>query len=105
MSNYDIDGVLQLGSIKNRIYAFGRLLFREGLLLDADYDASSTSSNSSIESPKWYLDYQEWQWVPVSKESLGPSKNSPSIPKVKVAVKTKASGSALRLVYRALETS
>ena len=116
VSNYDIEGVKRLGSIKNRIYAFGRLLFREGLLLDADYDASYTdassskSSNSSIESPKWYLDYREWQWLPVPKEGLGSSKNSSTVPgdvklKVRVSVKTKVSNSALRSAYRALETS
>lgn len=110
VSNYDIDGVKRLGSIKNRIYAFGRLLFREGLLLDADYDASwSKSSNPSIESPRWYLDYQEWQWVPAPREGLGPYKDLPQVPidvryKVKVAVKAKASNSALRSAYRALET-
>ena len=110
VSNYDIEGVKRLGFIKNRIYAFGRLLFREGLLLDAaDYDASPTST-SSVESPKWYLDYNEWQWVPVPKEGLGPYKNSPSVPidvrfKVKVSVKAKPSSSALRSAYRALETS
>lgn len=116
VSNYDIEGVKRLGPIKSRIYAFGRLLFREGLLLDADYDDSSAdppspkSSHSPTESPKWYLDHKEWQWVPVPKEGLGPYKNSPTVPidvrmKVKVAVKAKASSSALRPGYRAFETS
>jgi len=110
VSNYDIEGVKQLGFIKSRIYAFGRLLFREGLLLDADCDASpadaswSKSSNPSIESPKWYLDYEEWQWIPVPREGLGLSKPSPTLPidvrlKVKVSVKNKASNSALRSAY------
>ena len=109
VSNYDIEGVKRLGSIKNRIYAFGRLLLREGLLLDAEYDPSSPS-HSSAESPKWYLDYKEWQWVPVPKEGLGPYKNSSTVPidvrfKVKVPLKSKPSNSALRSAYRALETS
>ena len=106
VSNYDIEGVMQLGSMKPRIYAFGRLLFREGLLLDANYDTSS--SNPSVESPKWYLDYKEWQWVPIPKERLGSyGKNASAAPvdarlKVKVAIKTKVSSSALRSAYRAL---
>lgn len=114
MSNYNVEGVRQLGTIKNRIYAFGRLLFREGLLSDAEYDDSSAdpswsrSSHPSVESPKWYLDYNEWQWVPVPKEGLGPYRGLPSVPidvrlKVKVAVKSRVSSTALRSAYGALE--
>jgi len=114
VSNYDIQGVKRLGFIKNKIYAFGRLLFREGLL-DVD-DASpadapwSPPSNSSVESPKWYLDYKEWQWVPVPKEGLGSSKVPPPASadvrlKVKVALKSKVSNSALGPTSRAPEKS
>ena len=114
VSNYDIHGVKRLGFIKNKIYAFGRLLFKEGLL-DVDdtspTDASwSQSSSASAESPKWYLDYKEWQWVPVPKEGLSSSKPSPSASidvrlKVKVALKSKASNSALGPTSRTLEMS
>ena len=114
VSNYDIEGVKRLGSIKNKIYAFGRLLFREGLLdLDvaspADAPWSKSSSHASVESPKWYLDYNEWQWIPVPKEGLGPSKTSASASidvklKVKVTLKSKTSNSALGPASRALET-
>jgi hypothetical protein len=114
VSNYDIQGVKRLGFIKNKIYAFGRLLFREGLL---DVDGASPadapwsqSSSASAESPKWYLDYKEWQWVPVPKEGLGSPKTSPPAPtdvrlKVKVPLKSKASSSALGPTSRTLETS
>ncbi|KAF9647360.1 hypothetical protein BDM02DRAFT_3188026 [Thelephora ganbajun] len=116
VSNYDIEGVRRLGSLKSKIYAFGRLLFREGLLSDLDCDPSSTdpswskSSNSSAESPMWYLDYKEWQWVPVPKEGLGSSNNPPSAPidvrlKVKVALKAKTSSSALGPGSRPFGTS
>ena len=101
-----------LGSIKNKIYAFGRLLFREGLLdVDVPADAPwSKSLSASVESPRWYLDYKEWQWVPVPKEGLGSSNPSPSTPidvrlKVKVALKAKTSRSALGPAKRVLETS
>lgn len=115
MSNYNIEGVKRLSAIRSNIYAFGRLLFREGLLSDVDCDSAadaswSKSSIASFESPKWYLDNKEWQWVPVPKEGLGSTKNLSSVPidirlKVKVAVKSKASNSALRSAHRALETS
>jgi len=111
VSNYDTQGVRRLGSIKNKIYAFGRLLFREGLLdVDDASPADPPSSHSPVESPKWYLDYKEWQWVPVPKEGLGSSKTSPSASidvrlKVKVALKSKTSNSALGPASRALETS
>ena len=112
VSNYDIEGVKRLGSIKNKIYAFGRLLFREGLLdvdvaSPADAPWSKSSSNASVESPKWYLDYNEWQWVPVPKEGLGPSSASASIDvklKVKVTLKSKTSNSALGPASRVSET-
>ena len=113
VSNYDIEGVKRLGSIKQKIYAFGRLLFKEGLL-DVDDAVSpdapwSKSSNASVESPRWYLDYKEWQWVPVPKEGLGSSNTSPSTPidarlKVKVPLKPKTSSSALGPDSRSLET-
>ena len=117
VSNYNIEGVKRLGFIKNKIYAFGKLLHREGLLSDVDYgvyaDASrSKSSHASFESPRWYLDNKEWQWVPVPREGLGLPKNSPTVPidvrlkvKVKVALKSKASSSALRPANRTVETS
>jgi hypothetical protein len=115
VSNYNIEGVKRLGFIKNKIYAFGKLLHREGLLLDVDGGAyadtsRSKSSSASFDSPRWYLDHKEWQWVPVPREGLGLSKNSPMVPidvrlKVKVAVKSKASNSALRSANKAMETS
>jgi hypothetical protein len=99
VSNYDIEGVKRLGSIKDKIYAFGRLLFREGLLdVDTPPEGPWSKPNASVESPRWYLDYKEWQWVPVPKEGLGSSKTSAPIDvrlKVKVALKTKTSSSAL----------
>lgn len=106
VSNYDIQGVKRLGSIKSKIYALGRLLFREGLLDVRDADPSW--SKSAIESPMWYLDYDRWQWVPVPKDGLGSSKNplSASIDvrlKVKVPLKSKASNSALGPTNRTLE--
>ena len=111
VTNYDIDGVKRLGFVKSQIYAFGRLLFREGLL-DVDISADAPWSKSpyaSIESPKWYLDYKEWQWVPVPKEGLG-SVNATPAPidvrlKVKVALKAKTSSSALGPAKGASETS
>ena len=112
VSNYDIEGVNRLGSIKSKIYAFGRLLFKEGLLdVDVSADAPwSKSSNASVESPRWYLDYKEWQWEPVPKEGLGSSNPPPSVPndarlKVKVALKTKTSNSALGPPRGTLEAS
>ena len=114
VSNYDVQGVMRLGSIKNKIYAFGKLLFREGLLDVDDISPAnapwSTPSNSSVESPKWYLDYKEWQWVPVPKEGLGSSKTPPSASidvrlKIKVPLKSKTSSSALGPTSRTLETS
>lgn len=116
VSNYNIEGVKRLGAIRSKIYAFGRLLFREGLLSDVDYDPSAdvpwskSSHNPTFEAPKWYLDYKEWQWVPVPKEGLGSSKNGSNVPidvrlKVKVAIKSKASSSALRPANRALDAS
>ena len=117
VSNYEIEGVKRLGSIKNKIYAFGKILLREGLLLDVGYDDPSSptdgpqskSSSPSVESPRWYLDYKRWQWVPVPKEDLGSSKNLPMVPvdgrlKVKVALKAKVSNSALRPANRILES-
>lgn len=106
VSNYDIQGVKRLGSIKSKIYALGRLLFREGLL-DVG-DAEPAWSKSAIESPMWYLDYDQWQWTPVPKEGLGPSKNPPSASvdvrlKVKVPLKSKASNSALGPINRKLD--
>lgn len=110
VSNYDVEGVNRLGSIKNKIYAFGRLLFKEGLLdVDLPADAPwSKSLSASVESPRWYLDYKEWQWVPVPKEGLGSSKTLPSAPidvrlKVKVALKAKTSRSALGPTNRMTE--
>lgn len=102
VSNYDIEGVKRLGSIKNKIYAFGRLLFKEGLL-----DVDISSSNASVESPRWYLDHKEWQWVPIPKEGLASAKNSSSAPidvrlKVKVALKSKTSSSAMGPVSRTM---
>ena len=111
VSNYDIDGVKRLGVIKNKIYAFGRLLFREGLLdVDPSVDAPwSKSPNPSVESPRWYLDYKEWQWIPVPKEGLGSPNVSSSVPidvrlKVKVTLKAKTSSSALGPAKRPSET-
>ena len=106
VSNYDIQGVKRLGSIKSKIYAFGRLLFREGLLDVHDTDPGW--SKSCIESPMWYLDYNHWQWVPVPKEGLGSSKNPPSASidvrlKVKVPLKSKTSNSALGPANRKLD--
>lgn len=69
----------------------------------------SKSFNASVESPRWYLDYKEWQWVPVPKEGLGSSNASPSAPidarlKVKVPLRAKTSSSALGPASRRLET-
>ena len=101
VTNYDIEGVKRLGVIKTQIYAFGRLLFKEGLL-DVDIPADAPWSKSpyaSIESPRWYLDHKEWQWVPVPKEGLGPSNPTPAPIdvrlKVRVPLKAKTSSSAL----------
>ena len=111
VTNYDIEGVKRLGFIKSQIYAFGRLLFKEGLLdVDIPVDAPwSKSPYASIESPRWYLDYKEWQWVPVPKEGLGSSKATPAPIdvrlKVKVALKAKTSSSALGPAKGASETS
>ena len=111
VTNYDIEGVKRLGFIKTQIYAFGRLLFKEGLL-DMDISPQTPWSKSlyaSVESPRWYLDYKEWQWVPVAKEGLGLPNTTPAPIdvrlKVKVALKAKTSSSALGPAKRASETS
>jgi len=111
VTNYDIEGVKRLGFIKTQIYAFGRLLYKEGLLdMDIPPEAPwSKSPYASIESPRWYLDYKEWQWVPVAKEGMG-SSNTTSGPidvrlKVKVALKPKTSSSALGPAKGPSETS
>ena len=114
VSNYDIEGVKKLGTIKNKIYAFGKLLSREGLLSVGDTSpvdpSRSKSSSASSESPKWYLDHKEWQWVPIPKEGLSSSQTSSSAPidvrlKVKVTLKSKSSRSALGPSNRTPETS
>lgn len=111
MTNYDIEGVKRLGFIKTQIYAFGRLLFKEGLLdMEIPADAPwSKSPYAAVESPRWYLDYKEWQWVPVPKEGLGSSSTTPAPTdvrlKVKVALKAKTSSSALGPAKGPSETS
>ena len=109
LSNYDIEGVKRLGTIKNKIYAFGRLLLREGLL-DVDYDDTSFSDasraksrNASVESPKWYLDYKRWQWVPTPKGSSGLI-SVQGLSK-KVAFKAKDSGAVNSSIERSVHPS
>lgn len=43
VSNCNIEGVMRLGTIQSRIYAFGRLLSEEGLL-----DVDDTSSADAL---------------------------------------------------------